>query len=151
MQLTSPVGIEGTWDRLRIEQILRNLLSNAIKYGGGQPVRVVLGTDEERVDIEVIDQGMGIPPADLDRIFERFERLAPDPRRDGFGLGLWITRQVVEAMGGVIGVQSVPGQGTTFSVRLPRFVKDAWDEDTLWATEDRGIPSSPTEVTALPL
>jgi signal transduction histidine kinase len=110
----------GSWDRLRIEQIVSNLLSNAIKYGAGKPISVELDSLEDRVRLVVRDRGIGIECESQRRIFERFERAASARHYGGFGLGLWITRQVVEAHGGSITVESAPGQGSTFSVYLPR-------------------------------
>ncbi len=65
------------------------------------------------------DQGIGIAPEDQARIFERFERAVPGRNYSGFGVGLWICKQIVDALGGVIRVQSQPGQGSTFEVSLP--------------------------------
>jgi PAS domain S-box-containing protein len=107
-------------DRLRLEQLLNNLLSNAIKYGARKPVEVELASDEERLRLRVIDHGIGISLEDQARIFERFERAVPVENYGGLGLGLWISRQIVEAMGGAIRLDSVPEQGARFSVELPR-------------------------------
>jgi signal transduction histidine kinase len=117
-------GIEGSWDRLRLEQIVTNLLSNAVKYGRGKPVIVEGGVADagERADVwlAVRDRGIGMSEAELGRIFGRFERAVSERNYGGLGLGLWIVRQVVDAMGGTIAVESKPGQGSTFTVRLPR-------------------------------
>jgi len=115
-----PAALSGTWDRLRLEQVLGNLLSNAVKYGAGQPICVQVSGDEARARIRVIDHGIGIAPVDQRRIFERFERAASSRHYGGLGLGLWISRQLVEAMGGSIGVESAPGRGSVFIVELPR-------------------------------
>jgi hypothetical protein len=77
--------------------------------------------------LRVRDRGLGIPPEDQVRIFERFERAVPTRHYGGFGLGLWISRQLVEAMGGNIQVDSTPGQGSTFTVELP--LQRPQDED----------------------
>jgi PAS domain S-box-containing protein len=110
----------GTWDRLRIEQVVTNLIANAIKYGRGNPVQVELTADEDAAILRVIDGGIGIDERHKERIFERFERAVAGRDFGGFGLGLWISRQIVEASGGTIAVQSALGQGSTFTVRLPR-------------------------------
>ncbi|HEX5750106.1 MAG TPA: ATP-binding protein [Archangium sp.] len=118
VQVAGP--LVGRWDRLRLEQVLSNLLSNALKYGAGQPVEVALSTSGERVLLRVRDEGIGIEPAVQQRIFERFERAVSDRHYGGLGMGLWVTREIVTAMGGTIHVESVPGQGATFTVELPR-------------------------------
>jgi hypothetical protein len=110
----------GQWDRARLEQLLLNLLSNAIKYGEQRPVEVdAAGTDTE-VQLTVTDHGIGIDAAALGRIFERFERATPMHHYGGLGLGLFLARQIAEAHGGRIGARSEPGQGSTFTVVLPR-------------------------------
>lgn len=111
--------IIGYWDALRIDQIVDNLLSNAIKYGEGKPIVVEIFEDGETAHIVVQDHGIGISPADQERVFGRFERAVSTRYYGGFGLGLWITRQVVEAHGGTIRVQSALGKGSTFEVILP--------------------------------
>ena len=122
VQVDGPV--EGQWDRLRVEQILTNLLSNAVKYGGGRPISVDVRTggagDDAEVLLTVSDQGIGMSSDDLGRIFGRFERAVSGRNYGGLGLGLWIVRQVVDAMGGSVSVESQPGRGSTFTVRLPR-------------------------------
>jgi PAS domain S-box-containing protein len=109
----------GLWDRLRMEQIVTNLLSNALKYGAGKPVEVTLESDGTRARLTVRDSGIGIAAEDMRRIFGRFERAAPARNFSGMGLGLYITRQAVEAHGGHISVSSQPGSGATFIVELP--------------------------------
>ena len=117
-------AVEGSWDRLRLEQIVTNLLSNAVKYGAGRPISVEVGAtgpgEDAEVWIAVRDRGIGMSAEDLGRIFGRFERAASERNYGGLGLGLWIVRQVVDAMGGTISVESQPDRGSTFTVRLPR-------------------------------
>jgi signal transduction histidine kinase len=110
--------IVGRWDRLRIDQIVSNLLSNAIKYGDNKPIEISVGRETDRARLVVRDHGVGIAAADLPRIFERFERAAAR-HVGGFGLGLWIVRQVVDALGGTIAVESRLGSGSVFIVELP--------------------------------
>lgn len=110
----------GVWDRLRVEQIVTNLLSNAIKYGEGLPIEIVLDSDDATVTVSVTDHGIGIDPADQQRLFERFERAVTRRQYGGFGLGLWITQQIVTVIGGHIVVESRLGEGSTFRVTLPR-------------------------------
>lgn len=110
----------GKWDRLRIEQIVNNLLSNAMKYGRGKPIEVGLSGSPQAASLTVRDWGIGIPVEEQARIFERFERAVTARIYTGFGLGLWIVRQIVEALGGSIHVQSQPGRGALFTVNIPR-------------------------------
>ncbi|MCM2279087.1 MAG: PAS domain-containing sensor histidine kinase [Oligoflexia bacterium] len=115
----APPSLPGCWDRGRIDQVLTNLLSNAVKYGAKKPVALVLRLNGPLVEIAVRDQGIGIPPEHHGRIFERFERVTENEAIKGFGLGLWIVRNIVEAHRGRIAVESQPGQGSTFTVSLP--------------------------------
>ncbi|MBU8900095.1 PAS domain-containing protein [Corallococcus sp. M34] len=110
----------GWWDRLRLEQVVTNLLSNAVKYGAGRPVKVCVETTESTALLTVRDEGIGVPTEAQRRIFEKFERAVSDRHYGGLGLGLYITRQVVEALGGTVRVESAPGRGALFSVSLPR-------------------------------
>jgi PAS domain S-box-containing protein len=121
LELNAPPSLQGSWDRLRLEQVLVNVLSNAVKYGAGKPIHVSLTGDERRVRIEISDAGIGIPAPDLDRIFGRFERASSIRHYGGLGLGLYITRHIVEGHGGNISASSTLGQGSTFTVELPRF------------------------------
>lgn len=112
--------VQGTWDRLRLEQILENLLSNALKYGPGKSVEVTVTAAGGVAILSVRDHGIGISQQDALRIFERFERAVPARHYGGLGLGLYIARQVAEAHGGSIRVTSELGAGATFEVELPR-------------------------------
>ena len=111
--------VVGRWDRFRVEQVVSNLLSNAIKYGDGQPIVIALDHDGRFARLFVKDHGIGIAPEHHERLFARFERGVSRRQYGGFGLGLWIARQLVDAMGGRISVESRPGQGATFSIVLP--------------------------------
>lgn len=113
--------VRGVWDKTRIEQVVANLLTNAIKYGQGRPVAVAIAQSATsgRARLKVTDQGMGVPSNLQERIFERFERAISSKNISGLGLGLYITRQIVEAHGGTITVESELGQGSTFTVELP--------------------------------
>jgi signal transduction histidine kinase len=113
-------GVVGRWDRSRIEQVVTNLLTNAARYGAGHPVEVGVDAEDGVARIVVRDHGVGIAPADQQRIFERFERAASATHYGGLGLGLFITKQIVLAHGGSLRVESVPGSGATFVVELPR-------------------------------
>ena len=112
-------GVVGSVDRLALEQVAENLLSNAIKFGAGRPVRVALRADGRTARLVVRDQGVGISEEDRARIFQPFERAVTRREHGGFGIGLWLANQLVVAMGGAIGVESRPGEGTTFTVSLP--------------------------------
>jgi signal transduction histidine kinase len=113
--------VEGAWDRVRIQQAITNLLMNAIKYGEGKPISVVVARDGESARIAISDRGPGISPRDQARLFKRFERVrsAEGNAGGGLGLGLYITRQIVEAHGGTVRVDSRPGAGATFTCTLP--------------------------------
>jgi signal transduction histidine kinase len=100
--------------------VATNLLSNALKYGRAKPVDVSVETEGDRVTLTVRDRGIGISAADQRRIFQRFERAVSRRNYGGFGLGLWIVRQVVESLGGSVRVESMPGEGSTFKVELAR-------------------------------
>ncbi len=109
-------------DYTRVKQVLLNLLSNAVKYNREQGevfVECREGT-QGRLRIEVRDTGNGIPEGKLEKLFEAFNRLDADASVEGTGIGLVITRQLVELMGGDMGVQSEEGVGTTFWFELPR-------------------------------
>jgi signal transduction histidine kinase len=114
------VPVTGHWDRLRLEQVVSNLVGNALKFGAGRAVQVEVAEDGGQARLTVRDQGIGIDPADHARIFERFERAVPATNYSGFGVGLWIVREFVDAHGGSIRVDSAPGRGATFVVTLPR-------------------------------
>ena len=110
-------------DPPRLKQVLVNLVENAIKYspeGGRIEVRIADSPDRIRIDVE--DQGLGIPPSEQGRIFEKFYRLDADMTRGvgGSGLGLYISREIIEQMGGLLSVRSRRGSGSTFTVTLPR-------------------------------
>jgi signal transduction histidine kinase/ActR/RegA family two-component response regulator len=120
IQLVSDGPIWGMWDRLRVEQVLTNLLSNALKYGAGAEVEIELLDAGAEAVVKVIDHGIGIPAGDLERIFGRFERAVSSRNYGGLGLGLFITRRIVEAHGGVITADATPAGGATLAVRLPK-------------------------------
>jgi PAS domain S-box-containing protein len=110
--------VSGVWDRLRIEQVISNLVTNAFKYGKGRPVEVETRAEGDHAILRIIDHGIGIDAADQRRIFERFERARGTREYGGFGLGLWIARNLVEANDGKIEVDSELGKGATFTVTL---------------------------------
>jgi signal transduction histidine kinase/integral membrane sensor domain MASE1 len=109
----------GWFDRIQLEQVLMNLLGNAMKFGARHPIEVEVGWQGDWARISVRDQGIGVAPEELERIFGRFERAVSSREYGGLGLGLFLTKQIVEAHGGTIRVESQPGAGATFTVLLP--------------------------------
>jgi signal transduction histidine kinase len=115
-------------DPRRVRQILLNLLSNAIKFGMQKPIRVVCNRCEDGgVLIEVVDQGEGISEEDQSRIFEEFVQVSPT-QQPGTGLGLPISRRLAALLDGSLEVESTLGQGSVFSLRLPREAQPRLDE-----------------------
>jgi PAS domain S-box-containing protein len=117
--LDLPNEAPATFDSIRIEQVIVNLLSNAVKYGQGKPIEISLRKEDPYWVIKIRDHGIGITCDHLDNLFERFSRSKLVERISGLGLGLYITRQIVEAHHGSISVESEPGKGSTFTVKLP--------------------------------
>ncbi len=111
----------GHWDAHALSQVVGNLVSNAIKYGGGKPVRIgVACATPGTACVEVRDQGPGIAQEEISRLFGKFEQLVNGRLMgEGYGLGLWIARQLVEAHGGRLAVDSDGRSGTAFRVTLP--------------------------------
>jgi PAS domain S-box-containing protein len=109
----------GRWDRLRLEQVVTHLLENALKYGAGAPVDIRVTVENGFARLSVRDKGIGIAPEESGRIFERYARAVSERHYGGLGLGLYITRTIVEAEGGRVHVNSTLGQGATFVVELP--------------------------------
>jgi PAS domain S-box-containing protein len=112
-------NIIGNWDSMRIEQVIINLLTNAFRYGKGRPIEVGVSQKENKVVIFVKDQGIGIDAVNLDRIFNRFERIIDKNEASGLGLGLFISKQIVLAHKGRIWAESELGKGSTFYLELP--------------------------------
>jgi len=109
----------GRWDRYRLEQVVTNLLTNAIKYAPAQPIEIAIKTQNNDAVLSVKDHGLGIAMIDQKRIFDQFERAASANEASGLGLGLFITKQIVEIHRGTISLQSERGRGSTFTIRLP--------------------------------
>jgi signal transduction histidine kinase len=120
LSVSAPASAPGFWDRGRLEQVLSNLISNAIKYGPGRPVEIAVEAGESEARLTVHDHGIGVAEKDRERIFNRFERAVSAEHFGGMGLGLYISREIVEAHGGRIEIRSRPGQGARFDVVLPR-------------------------------
>ena len=115
-----PAGFAAVLDRSRFKQILYNYLSNAVKFtpeGGRVSVRIMPADPCFRLEVE--DNGIGIPPEETSRLFQDFQQLSNRKAEQGTGLGLALTRHIVEAQGGTVGVRSTPGSGSIFSAVLP--------------------------------
>lgn len=115
----APEELSANMDRIRIEQIFVNLLTNALKYGNKSPIDIKLSREGRFAKLVFQDRGLGIPEKDIDRVFMRFERVAEYSSVAGLGLGLFITKQIVEAHGGSISVTSKVSEGSVFTVLLP--------------------------------
>lgn len=120
VRFEAPAKIQGRWDAARLEQALENLFTNVIRYAPGAPMEVKISHDSETVFIEVSDQGPGIPSEDLERIFYRFERSRFFGERNGLGLGLFITKEIVALHGGKISASNLNIGGARFLIELPR-------------------------------
>ena len=125
VEITAPVPVVGMWDPIRVEQVVTNLLTNAFKFGGGKPIEVTVEARGSIGRLVVVDHGIGIAPEDIERIFHRYEQALSSRAAGGLGLGLYIARQIVQAHGGTIRVDSQPGAGSVFTVDLPRGAVDS--------------------------
>jgi signal transduction histidine kinase len=122
-EIAGPMGDTATTvDRDRIKQVLLNLITNAAKFSpDGSPIRVAIETAADEIVVSVTDGGPGIRPDEMGMLFERFSRLSTTVRRTpGSGIGLYVSRMIVELHGGRIWAESEPGRGATFSFALPR-------------------------------
>ncbi|HUI98733.1 MAG TPA: ATP-binding protein [Usitatibacter sp.] len=123
----------GNWraDERKFKQVVLNLLSNAVKFtpSGGE-VRVVVRVEGDTLVVAVSDTGVGVAPEDQERIFQSFQQVASDEevRREGSGLGLALSRRLVERHGGTLVVASTPGRGATFVARFPKLPQESADE-----------------------
>ena len=118
VSIDAPGPVVGRWDPMRLDQVVLNLLANAVKFGPKKPVAIRLERAGGQARLSVTDQGIGLDPGQRHRIFERFER-AVSHHYGGLGLGLYISRRIVESHGGSIDVESRPGHGARFTVVLP--------------------------------
>ena len=114
-----------TWrgDERKFKQVVLNLLSNAVKFTEADgEIRIEAGIEDDALVIRVVDTGIGIAASDMDVIFQEFRQLraSEQARSEGTGLGLALSRRLVELHGGTLGVHSVPGKGSTFTARFPR-------------------------------
>lgn len=111
--------VTGCWDQLGLDEVVTNLLANAIKFGAGKLITLEIETVGDVARLIVSDQGIGIAPERLPHIFERFERAVSSRHYGGLGLGLYLVREIVEALGGAVRAESSLGFGSTFTVELP--------------------------------
>lgn len=109
----------GVWDKVRIEQVVSNLISNAIKYGEGKPILLKVEKENKSVIISVADKGIGIKDEDKKHIFEIFNRSSDVRSYKGIGVGLFISKKIIEAHGGELDVKSKIGKGSIFIIKLP--------------------------------
>jgi signal transduction histidine kinase len=120
LTVTARGPVVGRWDKSRVVEVVSNLLANAIKFGLGKPIEVIAGTEEGQAILIVKDHGIGIQRDVQSRLFKPFERGVSARHYGGLGLGLHIVKTIVEALRGSISMESQPGAGSTFSVRLPQ-------------------------------
>jgi signal transduction histidine kinase len=150
--LTVPADLVVSADPARLRQILINLVANAIKYSDpGTPLAIRASLQDLVVQVSVQDEGLGVPPAEAHQLFQRFVRLQRDiagPVR-GTGVGLYVTRSLVEALGGRIWVEStgVPGEGSTFHFTLPAVI----DEGLSGAPDDSQESNAMTAISRVRL
>ncbi|HVZ58626.1 MAG TPA: ATP-binding protein [Patescibacteria group bacterium] len=111
--------VVGTWDRIRLEQVVTNLLTNAIKYGNHKPIVITLTRNKKNAILQVVDHGLGIPKEQQEKIFDRFKRGTVNSSIKGLGVGLYLVNEIVKSHGGQVSVVSKPGDGSTFKVELP--------------------------------
>jgi PAS domain S-box-containing protein len=121
LRLEANEQVIGCWDPLRLDQVFSNLYSNALKYSpDGGPINIRIWKDNENAYVDVEDRGVGISSVEQGTLFQPFQRGAAASRGiSGTGLGLYITRQIIEQHGGSISVTSNPGESTTFHIQLP--------------------------------
>lgn len=118
IHIPSHATLNGQWDSFKIEQVVVNLINNAFRYGGDSEVRVEMGKEDDFAWLAVADKGPGIAPEDQLRIFGKFEK-GVSSKSGGLGLGLFISKEIVESHGGKIVLESESGKGTCFKVLLP--------------------------------
>lgn len=119
VHLRAPAAVPGRWDRALLRRAVGHLVENAVKFGPGRPVDVEVGEAAGEARVRVRDRGPGIGEQDRERIFGKFERAAPAEHVGGLGLGLWLAREIAEAHGGTIEVESPSGDGAAFTLSLP--------------------------------
>lgn len=112
-------------DKAGFEKVFRSLFTNAIKYGQGKPVSIQVKVKESEVEVVVTDHGIGIEPRNVERIFKKFERAISPNEVSGLGLGLYLAKEIINAHGGHIWVESKLGEGSAFHFTVPRFLEES--------------------------
>jgi PAS domain S-box-containing protein len=125
LRVSADDEVVGLWDRFRLDEAFTNLLANAIKFGAGGPVDVQLRLVNKKAVVVVQDRGIGVSPEDLDRVFGRFERSTAGKNYSGLGLGLYITREIIEQHDGAIRAENRTRGGARFIVELPLNISQA--------------------------
>jgi signal transduction histidine kinase len=134
------------WDRIRVEQVVAILLTNALKFGGGKPIEITVEESGPNGRLVVVDHGIGIAPEDVERIFQRYEQAISARAFGGLGLGLYIARQIIEAHGGTIRVESEGGAGSTFTIDLPKRPATREEGAASGDGHGAGVSESPEEL-----
>lgn len=129
--------IQGAWDRLKIEQVVTNLITNAIKCGEGRKIEIHTALQGGKAVIQIKDNGIGIKEEDQQRIFDLYERAVSPMNFGGLGLGLYIVKQIVEAHGGTISVESMLGEGSMFTVKMP--IRNAKNKTSMMQDSGDGL------------
>lgn len=119
IRLTTNGAVNGKFDKMRIEQVLINLITNAMKYGKQKPIDVKVEKTNSIGKVTITDYGIGIPTKQREKIFKLFERGVRDGQKNGLGVGLYITNQIVTAHKGKLNMETQEGKGTTFCLELP--------------------------------
>ncbi len=145
--------LEGTYicDPLRLRQIINNLLSNAVKFTEKGSITLKAGYEQRQLVVSVTDTGKGIEPNDRERIFQEFTRLPGAQGKEGFGLGLSIVRMLVQLLEGSIEVDSTPGQGSTFTLRVPIYPVQNNNDTADDTAQTEKSPAGRTDAPALPI
>lgn len=111
------------WDSLRIEQVIINLMSNALRYGKNSNIELLTYIEADNIVISVKDHGAGMSASEQKKLFEKFKFDTGKKEGSGLGLGLYIAYEIVKSHGGRLELQSEPGYGSTFTVKLPPYLK----------------------------
>jgi signal transduction histidine kinase len=120
LEVRAPLRLTGRWDRAKLEHVVVNLLSNAVKFGAGKPILIAVAEHAGTARLTITDHGIGIEAERVSEIFEKFERAVSSRQYGGLGLGLYISRSIVQALGGTVTTESPGlGRGASFIVELP--------------------------------